>query len=208
MLPFDACDVASIDAALSRVPQIPDIVIHNAGVSQRSEAQRSTFPLFEVLLRTNFLSVAQITQNLLQRKPRSLHIVFVSSIAGVHGIPLRAAYSASKSALHRYCETLTGELSQTDIHCSLVIPGALQTDISKHALQGDLSQYGMSDAAQEKGLSVYAAAKKIWQGIEKKKKRIFVGMNLRHWLLYTLHSFSPSVTSSLLSRSYRRGRIT
>ncbi len=207
VLAFDMRDSQSIDEALSQMASLPDIVIHNAGISQRSEIQATENSVYTTVFDTNFFSVVRITHHLLQNTSHKMHLAFVSSIAGVHGIPLRGAYSSAKSALNRYVETLQAELRSSQITCSLVIPGTIQTDISTHALQADASLYGKSDPAQEKGIPAKDAAKKTWYAIEQKKQRIYVGMTFRHWFLCILHRIAPSATSALLARALRKGRL-
>ena len=52
-------------------------------------------------------------------------------------MPNRAAYNASKHALHGLFETLRGELSDTGVHVMLVCPGYTATDLRKNVLVGD-----------------------------------------------------------------------
>jgi short-subunit dehydrogenase len=54
-------------------------------------------------------------------------IVNVSSVAGLHGIPYLAAYSASKAALAALAQSLRAELHQSGIRLLTVYPGYTRT---------------------------------------------------------------------------------
>ncbi len=211
ILVFDLLDQEATATALKSLPRCPDIVVCNAGVSQRSRIADTKMQVFIELYRLNYLSIVQISLHFLQqevRKRKDFHIVYISSIAGIHGIPLRAGYSSAKSALDRFSETLQAESEDDFFWHSNVVLGASKTNISFHALQGDHTKYEKQDPAQEKAVLPGIVAKKVWKSIRKKKKHIFVGMEFRHWLLYWVHSFFPRLATRLLSRAYRKGKVT
>ena len=71
------------------------------------------------------------------------HIVLMSSIGGVIGIPFQAFYSASKFALEGLGEALAYEVAPLGVHVTLVEPGNVKTDFTAsrqmaHAAAGDL----------------------------------------------------------------------
>jgi short-subunit dehydrogenase len=58
------------------------------------------------------------------------HIVLMSSIGGVIGIPFQAFYSASKFALEGLGEALAYEVAPLGVHVTLVEPGNVKTDFT------------------------------------------------------------------------------
>ena len=55
------------------------------------------------------------------------HIVNVASIAGCIGVPREAAYSASKSGLIAFSDSVRRELAGTGVGLTVVVPAAVDT---------------------------------------------------------------------------------
>ena len=68
------------------------------------------------------------------------HVVFISSIAGMHGLPGAAPYSASKMALTALAESLRLELTADGVHVGLVYLGFTEHDPEKRILGADGSR--------------------------------------------------------------------
>src|SRR5499433_509580 len=88
-----------------------DILVLNAGISQRSLARDTDESVYRRLMEVNFFGPEALTRavlpSMLERK--SGHIVVISSIAGKLGVPMRSGYSATKFALHGFYEALRAE---------------------------------------------------------------------------------------------------
>jgi short-subunit dehydrogenase len=61
------------------------------------------------------------------------HLVGISSLAGIRGLPLSAAYSASKAALSTFLESLRIDLAPAGIHVTDVQPGFVATPFNMEA---------------------------------------------------------------------------
>jgi len=70
------------------------------------------------------------------------HIVAVSSIQGLIGIPYRSAYAASKHALQGFCDSLRAEISEYGVQVTVVSPGYIKTKLSENALTPDGRPHG------------------------------------------------------------------
>jgi short-subunit dehydrogenase len=57
-------------------------------------------------------------------------LVGIASVAGVRGLPGAGAYSASKAAVVRYCESLRVELRGTGIKVVTIAPGYIDTPMT------------------------------------------------------------------------------
>jgi short-subunit dehydrogenase len=56
--------------------------------------------------------------------------VAISSIAGYNGLPGVSAYSATKAAVQRLCESLHLDLRQFNIHVTAICPGFVETPLT------------------------------------------------------------------------------
>jgi short-subunit dehydrogenase len=97
-------------------------------------------------------------------------LVGVSSIAGIHGLPGRTGYSASKFALTGFLETIRTENLKKNLHVMVTIPGFTATNIRFTALIADGSEQGYTPRNENKMMSAEKAAKHIIQGIYQKKR--------------------------------------
>lgn len=154
-----------------------DILVHVAGVSQRSKVLEIDMNVFRTIMDINFYGTVELTRLVL---PRMLEqgggqLAVVSSIVGLFGFPLRSAYSASKHALHGYFESLQTECLDKNIHVSILIPGRVKTNISKNALTADGTPWSRMDEGQKKGIPVNKAARKIVHALKKKRRRKMIG---------------------------------
>ncbi len=152
----------------------------------------------------NFYGTLYMTQAFLPKlleRPEA-HLVNVSSMGGFLPVPGQSVYGASKAAVKLLTEALYAELKGTNVHVSVVFPGATKTDITNNSgvdTPGDASN---SDYPM---LSAEEVATKILNGIEKKKYQIFTGNDSRFMnILYRIYpkfatNFIASKMQSLLS---------
>jgi len=124
-----------------------DILVLNAGITQRSLARDTDESVYRSLMEVNFFGPAVMTRAILPSmlEKRSGHIVVISSVAGKFGVPLRSGYSATKFALHGFYEALRAEEGRNGIRVTMVCPGYIRTDISLSALNGDGSKHAKMD---------------------------------------------------------------
>jgi dehydrogenase/reductase SDR family member 7B len=178
-----ACDVtmpSSIENALNQVKQLVeklDLLINNAGVSQRSYALDTTVEVDRKIMEVNFFGAVTITKGVLPWMIGSGggHIVVISSMAGKYGFRMRTAYAASKHALHGFFETLRAEVHDKKINITMICPGRVQTDISYNSLTGNGRLYGKMDKGQEKGISLDKCVRVIIRAIKHNRKEVFIG---------------------------------
>ena len=111
-------------------------------------------------------------------------IVGVSSIAGFVGLPGRAAYSASKFAMHGFLEALRTENLNNQLHVMIACPGFTSSNIRKSALTGDGESQGESPRTEEKMMTPEEVATAIFAGVAKRKQRIVLTLEgkLAVWL--------------------------
>ncbi len=105
----------------------PDIVIANAGKNTHPEAPGQLEPWADVqaLLDINLKTPIAMAQHLVpaMQARGSGQLVFISSLAGWHGLPTTPTYSASKAGIKAYGESLRGLLGPSGIGVTVVMPG-------------------------------------------------------------------------------------
>lgn len=113
------------------------------------------------------------------------HVQFsvTTSLSGLFGFPLRSAYCAAKHALFGFYESL--ELEYDNINVTFLIPGRINTQISKSALHGDGTAHAKMDAGQATGLSVERCGAIAVHAIKKQKHRKLIGKKNCSWLTST-----------------------
>jgi short-subunit dehydrogenase len=177
------CDVTRNEAIMQAVEQVKlfvdriDILINNAGVSQRSFAMETAIEVERGLFEVNFFSAVALTKHILPWMIRTGGgmILVMSSMAGKYGFRMRSSYAASKHALHGYFETLRAELHDKKIRVLMVCPGRIKTDISVHSLTGNGKHYGKMDPGQLHGIPVERCARIIVRAMSNNRKEVFIG---------------------------------
>ncbi len=186
VLPFEATDYDALPGVAQKALKWRggvDILINNAGVSQRSLALDTSFDVYRRIMEIDFFAPVRLTQLVLPSMVarKSGHIVIISSVAGKIGAPLRTAYCAAKHACVGYFDALRAEVEKAyRIGVSVVTPGSVKTGVAKNALTGDGSARGRSDANIDNGMAPEKAAEIILDGVANGDREIPVaeGMEL------------------------------
>ena len=170
LLPFDTMDFAVLarktDAAIAFRGGV-DVLVNNAGISQRSLAVDTEFSVYERIVGVDLLAPIALTQALLTHlvERGSGQLVMISSIAGKAGVPLRTAYCAAKHGLIGYADALRSEVAGQGVKVLVVTPGSVRTNVSRNALNADGSARGVSDKAIDNGIDPDEVARLIWDAV-------------------------------------------
>jgi dehydrogenase/reductase SDR family member 7B len=196
VVPLDLCQPhelpAKAEAALRQHGAV-DVVVHSAGLSQRSLVQETDLSVDRTLMEVNFFGAVALTKAVLpgMLARRAGHVVVISSLLGKFGMRGRSGYAASKHALHGYFESLRAEVRSAGITVTLVCPGYIDTDLPLQALTGDGHPYGRRNTAHTRGMSATACAARILESIERRRDEVVIG----GWETYavTLKRFLPGI---------------
>ena len=157
IIPFEVTDYESlaehVDTAWNWNGRV-DILINNAGITQRSLALHTQPQVYTDLINIDLIAPIWLTQLQLPKMVQAggAHIVAISSVAGRIGAPLRTAYSAAKHGLIGYMDALRAETEVThNIRVTNVLPGSVATNISRNAMTKDGSRRGKSDENIDNG---------------------------------------------------------
>lgn len=122
-----------IDDIIARESRI-DVVVNNAGFAIIGSLEDTTIAESKSQFETNFFGSLRVCRAVLpvMRRQRAGHIVNISSIGGLIGLPFQSAYSASKFALEGAMEALRLEVRPFGIQVVLIEPGDFKTEITRH----------------------------------------------------------------------------
>lgn len=145
--PLDVRDSLACQLAAQHFVQhfgAPNIVIASAGVSRGTLTEyREDIPAFQAVMDINVMGMVHTFQPFIAAmkqaaaQGKNVQLVGVASVAGIRGIPGSAAYSASKSAVITYCESLRAEMQHYNIAVSTIAPGYIRTPMT------EINQYKM-----------------------------------------------------------------
>lgn len=207
VLPLDLGDPESLqpkaDEIVRRIGRI-DVLVHNAGVSQRARAMETSLATDRRIFEVNFFGVVALTKAVLpiMLSRKSGRFVVVTSLTGIVESPLRSTYVASKHALHGFFDSLRAEHHDDGIRVTLVVPGFVRTQISVNALTGDGKKTGKMDEATDKGISPERCAELVVDGIAKDRSEIYVGG------FEVAGAYLKRLSPALFARMIRRAKVT
>lgn len=170
------CDISEenqakklIDFAITSFGRL-DILVNNVGVSNRGTVAESDPSVFRRVFESNvFGSVFPTIYALPQIKENKGSIVFISSVAGIRGLPGLGAYSSSKMALKSIAETLKIEEHEAGIHIGLIYVGITDIEHNKESIGADGKAVVLENRSNKKTQSIEYVANKVLQNIKGRK---------------------------------------
>lgn len=189
-----------------------NIIMNNAGVGLGETVENMSYDNFEWLMNINFWGVVYGTKAFLPHLKRSRdgHIINISSVFGIIGVPTQSAYNAAKFAVRGFTESLREELDieQCGVSATSVHPGGVKTNIARNSRMGDMGDLGMGDkediAAMFEKIAMTtpeSAARTILAGVRKNQRRVLVGADAV--MLDTAQRLMPTGYQRLLETLFR-----
>ena len=140
---LDVTSQSSVDDAVRRVRREAggiDVLINNAGLHAFGALETAGEARFRELLEVNLLGAWRLTRAVLpdMRTRGSGHVLMVSSLSGLVGLPADGQYAASKFALEGMSESLALEVQRFGVRVNLLDAGPYDTDMlrrDENALQ-------------------------------------------------------------------------
>jgi short-subunit dehydrogenase len=134
LLKLDITSKASIDSCIVELETkgiLIDVLINNAGIGICGSVEETPDDLAREQLETNFWGAVNLTKAILpkMRENKKGKIIFITSLAGLIGIPYQGFYSASKHALEGFCKSLRHEVKEFNISVSSIEPGFFKTNL-------------------------------------------------------------------------------
>lgn len=203
VLPFDITQIdafpAHVAQVLQRFGQI-DVLINNAGVSQRALVKDTALHVDRKIFETDFFGPVALTKAVL---PHMLarghgHLVVVSSVAGLVATPLRSAYSSAKAAIMAFHDALRAETAAQGLKVSVICPGYIATEIGHSALVGDGTTSAGRHPIPEDSMPADVFARRAVVALAAEQQLIVIAGKER--VLWWLSRASPYLASRLLLR--------
>ncbi len=161
---------ALIDTAVTTFGGI-DVLICNAGISMRALFDEVELSVLHRLMDVNFWGTVNCCKYALPYVQASHgSIVGISSVAGLHGLPGRTGYSASKYAMTGFLETLRIENLKKGLHVMVACPGFTASNVRFAALTADGSQQGETPRDEAKMMTPEQVARIVARGIRHRKR--------------------------------------
>ena len=207
IIPVDLSSHESVSSAISnclnRHIRI-DMLFNNGGISQRAEALNTDTEIVRRVMEIDFFSNIELSRAVALRMKEhgGGHIIITSSLMGKWGFYLRSAYAAAKHALHGYYDSMRMEVEPFNIRITLLTPGFIASDISRHALNDKGESTGEMDNNQATGMSTSQCAQEILQGVAAGKTEFGIGG--RELLGLKLRRFVPSFFEKILRKQSAR----
>ena len=148
-----------------------DVLICNAGISMRAIFDDVDTAVLHRLMDVNFWGTvycAKCALKYLQASKGSL--VGISSVAGLHGLPGRTGYSASKFAMTGLLETIRIENIKKGLHVMVACPGFTASNVRFSALTADGTAQGETPREEGKMMTAEEVARVVAEGIAKRKR--------------------------------------
>jgi NADP-dependent 3-hydroxy acid dehydrogenase YdfG len=174
---YAACDVVKeedckhlIEVAVEAFGGI-DILICNAGLSMRALFDDCDLKVLHRLMDVNFWGTVNCTKYALPWIQKSKgSIVGISSVAGIHGLPGRTGYSASKYAMTGFLDTIRVENLKKGVHVMTACPGFTASNVRFSALTADGTQQGETPRDEAKMMTPEQVAHIVAKGIRRRKR--------------------------------------
>lgn len=170
------CDVSDpksaenlIETAVEKFGRL-DILVNNVGVSMRGTVAELNPDVFKKVFESNVYGTVNPTIPAIPylRKTKG-SIVFISSLAGIRGLPGLSAYCSSKMALRAIAESIRIEEKKNDIHVGLIQVGITEIEHNKETIAADGSLKVLKNRDKSKVQSTEQVAKATVKNIKKRK---------------------------------------
>ena len=173
------------------------VLVNNAGVTAAGRFEEERLEDLQWIVGINLWGVVNGCAAFIPalRRAGEGHIVNLSSMVGLIGLPGNGAYALTKGAVRSLSEALRGELAGANIGVTTAFPGAIRTNIMRTARGAEAERIaGMTEGrlAPLMFRPPEYAAERIVRGIERNRTRVVIGPDAH--LLSILSRVAPGRT--------------
>lgn len=182
-----------------------DVLINNSGtIHGFLPIEKIDYDEMSRVMDTNFYSIVYGVKTFISMiKSVNGGIINVASASAILSIPGMSIYSASKSAVSGFTQSISRETKKTYIGC--VYPGFVKTELfSKKNKNPELISDKDANLFKKFSMNCSKAAKKIVKGIIKKKRRIVIGIDAR--LMSLLQRLMPSMATKMVGGLLKKSK--
>lgn len=188
-----------IDKTIEKFGRL-DILVNNAGVSMRGDFAELKPDVFNQVFNTNVIGVTNLTIPAMKHlKANKGSLIFISSLAGIRGLPGLSAYCSSKMALRAIAESIRIEEAGSGLHVGLIQVGITEIEFAKQTVGADGNLQTISDRSKFKVMSMDSVAQAVVKNI--KKRKFVTTLSPIGKVNAMMQSVMPSVVEKVLIRS-------
>ena len=149
-----------------------DLLVNNVGVSMRGAVADLQPEVFQTVFASNVFGTVNPTIPAIPelRKTKG-SIIFISSLAGIRGLPSLSAYCSSKMALRALAESIRIEEHAHGIHVGLIQVGITEIEHNKETIAADGSLQVLQNRAKGKVQTTEQVALAVLDNL---RKRTFI----------------------------------
>jgi len=203
VLPLDMCDYSSHKPGFEKILQVfgkLDILINNAGRSQRARWEHTDIQVDLDLFSLNVFSVVNLTRTVLPHmlEKKSGTVAVMSSSAGKAGVPFSGTYTGSKHAVHGYFESLRSEKVGTGLEVCMLCPGPTFSNLLEVAStekQGE--KFGESMNSSDKRMTAERCAELSFIAIANRLPESWICFKPVLFLMYG-NQYLPSMSKIIM----------
>jgi short-subunit dehydrogenase len=180
----DVADAARMEALAAEVVAqhgAVHLVVNNAGVSVTAPFETQSLDDLRWIVGINFWGVVHGCKFFLPalRAARAAgaeaHIVNVSSMFGLIGLPTQSSYCATKFAVRGLSEALWAELHDAGIGVTSVHPGGVRTNIVRSSRSADpVSKQEMVERFERWAMAPEKVARRVLRAVERNRLRVVI----------------------------------
>jgi NAD(P)-dependent dehydrogenase (short-subunit alcohol dehydrogenase family) len=182
-----------------------DLVVNNAGVSVTGLLEEQSIEDLRWIVGVNLWGVVHGCKAFLphlRRRPEG-HIVNVSSVFGLIGLPTQSSYCATKFAVRGFSEALWAELADSRIGVTVVHPGGVNTNIVRASRTADPdAKARMVERFERQTVAPAVVAERIARGVERGALRVRVCRET--FAIDWAKRLFPAAVHHLVRAGYRR----
>ena len=202
------CDVTDEDGCHAAIGAVTrelggvDVLVNNAGITQRSAFADTSTAVYRRVMDVNFFGSLHCTRAalpaLVQRRGQ---IAVISSVAGFAPLLGRTGYAASKYALRGFFGSLAAELRDDGVGVTMVHPTFIDTGLDKRALgeDGGVTSHPQSKVGQQ--LLPEHVAREVAHATARRQRTLVLG-RVGH-ISRMINAHAPGLYERIMARSLR-----
>ena len=193
----DDKEIALFAEKLEKIQNL-EILVNNAGFAKENFFHKEDFSTYEVMLKVHNLAVIKLCHAVLSNMVSNKKgmIINVASLGAFFPLPINAVYSASKSFVKIFTESIYLELQGTGVKVQALCPGMTRTDF--HEKMGFNKNTYYKNKGLMKAMTPEAVVEISLQYLEKDKVLCIVSWH-RQLLNYLLRFLPSKVIYKMVS---------
>ncbi len=128
--PVDIANADAVQQVFSDIGAI-DVLINNAGIFSSAPFHEESFETIDRIIDTNLKGLMYCTRAALPSmiEKKSGHIINISSVSGINGLPGQAIYGASKHGVQGFADVVAMEAREHGVLVTNLCPGGIATPL-------------------------------------------------------------------------------